>query len=150
MAVFVMGSLIFPPDADPNHERFFDAHYIYIDGPESKFEAGTEDYPYTSKLTITMHSTISDPYLPIYGNKCIGLRFGTLDMHGVKRSHAWSVLEETAEKGSDRITMAENVDWGVGDQVGIASTSYDGREGEKRTITAVETSAGGKPVFVLD
>lgn len=38
-------------------------------------EVGTETYPYTSKLTITMHGNVSAPYLPIYGNKVIGVRF---------------------------------------------------------------------------
>jgi hypothetical protein len=36
-------------------------------------EVGTEEFPYTSKLTITMHGNISDPYLPIYGNKVIAV-----------------------------------------------------------------------------
>jgi hypothetical protein len=45
-------------------------------------EIGTEEFPYTSKLTITMHGTVSDPYLPTYGNKCIGIRHGNLTMIG--------------------------------------------------------------------
>jgi hypothetical protein len=47
-AVVVEGSLIFPPDDDPNHLRTFDAHYVLIRG--GTFEAGTEQYPYTSRL----------------------------------------------------------------------------------------------------
>jgi hypothetical protein len=66
-AVFVEGSisLIFAPDADPNHERFFDANYIFVTG--GLMEVGTEEFPYTSKLTITMHGKKNDPTLPIYG-----------------------------------------------------------------------------------
>lgn len=56
-------------------------------------ELGTAEFPYTSRLTVTMHSTISDPYIPIYGNKCIGLRYGTLDMHGVPKTPTWTVME---------------------------------------------------------
>ena len=59
-------------------------------------EVGTEKYPYTSRLTITMHGQLSDPYIPIYGNKCIGLRFATLDMHGPVRKPTWTVLYQTA------------------------------------------------------
>ena len=55
-------------------------------------EVGTEKYPYTSKLTITMHGQLSDPYIPIYGNKCIGLRYATLEMHGPVRQPTWTVL----------------------------------------------------------
>jgi hypothetical protein len=47
-AVVVEGSLIFPPNDDPNHLRTFDAHYILVRG--GIFEAGTEQFPYTSKL----------------------------------------------------------------------------------------------------
>jgi len=56
-------------------------------------QVGTEEFPYTSKITITMHSTIDDPYIPVYGNKCIGLRFGTLDLHGVEKEPVWTVME---------------------------------------------------------
>mmetsp|Transcript_20906 Transcript_20906/g.32385 ORF Transcript_20906/g.32385 Transcript_20906/m.32385 type:complete len:156 (+) Transcript_20906:5480-5947(+) len=92
-AVVVEGGLIFTPEADENHQRFFDSHYIFVNG--GTMEVGTEEHPYTSKLTITMHSNASDPYIPIYGNKVIGLRFGTLDFHGVKRT-TWTWLEQTA------------------------------------------------------
>jgi len=60
-------------------------------------EVGTEEFPYTSKITITMHSDLLDPYLPIYGNKVIACRFCTLDMHGIGREPAWTMLETTAE-----------------------------------------------------
>jgi hypothetical protein len=63
-------------------------------------EVGTEEFPYTSKITITMHGALEDPYLPIYGNKVIAVREGTLDMHGVKKK-TWSVLEKTVEAGGD-------------------------------------------------
>jgi hypothetical protein len=39
-------------------------------------EVGTEEFPYTSKIRFTMHGDISSPYLPIYGNKVLGVRFG--------------------------------------------------------------------------
>ena len=42
-AVFVEESLIFAPDQDPLHERFFDAHYIFVYG--GLMEVGTEEYP---------------------------------------------------------------------------------------------------------
>jgi hypothetical protein len=68
-------------------------------------EVGTEKFPYTSKVTITMHSSISDPYIPIYGNKVIGVRFGTLDMHGPVRTPTWTMLETTVEANSKVIIL---------------------------------------------
>ena len=96
--VTVEGSLIFAPDADPDHHRTFDAHYVMVNG--GYLEVGTHEYPYTSKLTITMHSSVDDPYLPIYGNKVIGVRFGQIELHGIHRPVTWTDLYETADVGS--------------------------------------------------
>lgn len=96
-AIIVEGSLVFAPDDDANHERFFDARYIFING--GSLEVGTEEFPYTSKLTITMHGNVYDPYLPIYGNKVIAVRYGTLDLHGVERTPTWTLLDTTVEAG---------------------------------------------------
>jgi len=52
-AVIVEGSLLFAPNSDPTHLRSFDAHYIMIRG--GYMEVGTEEFPYTSHITITMH-----------------------------------------------------------------------------------------------
>jgi len=90
-AIICEGSILFVPDADPNHHRYFDANYIFVTG--GKMEVGTEEFPYTSKITITMHGSIDDPYIPIYGNKVIGCRFCTLDMHGIERSVVWTYLD---------------------------------------------------------
>lgn len=97
-AVVVEGSLIFPSNANPNHLRTFDAHYVMVRG--GTFEAGTEDYPYTSRLQITMHSNRSSPELPIFGNKVIAMYNGVLDIHGVPRNPTWTELDVTAEIGS--------------------------------------------------
>lgn len=109
-------------------------------------EVGTEEFPYTSKITITMHGSISDPYIPIYGNKVIGCRFCTLDMHGIERSVVWTYLESTVERGGSVMTLAEAVDWQVGEQIGVAPTGFNSREGEHRFITAV--SSDGRTITV--
>ena len=85
-----------------------------------------------------MHSALSDPYLPIYGNKVIGVRFGTLDMHGPVRTPTWTMLETTSLPGVDQITLQEAVDWQVGEEIAIASTSFQGREAERRRIVAID------------
>jgi len=53
-AIICEGSLIFAPSVDANHQRTFDAHYIFV--RNGRMEVGTEEFPYTSKITITMHS----------------------------------------------------------------------------------------------
>ena len=92
------GRLIFPPDDDdPNHVREFDANYIFINN--GQMQIGTERNPYTSKLILTMHGQKYDPSMPLYGNKCIGIRNSILDIHGVPRSHSWTSLATTAVEG---------------------------------------------------
>lgn len=94
-----------------------------------------------------MHSSVDDPYIPIYGNKVIGVRYGTLDMHGPVRTPTWTKLETTVLPNATVITVQEPVDWVVGEQIAIASTEFDGREGEQRTIIAVSAD---KKTLTLD
>ena len=97
-----------------------------------------------------MHGTVADPYIPVYGNKVIGVRYGVLDFHGVKRVPTWATLDSTADAGSNTITLQGEIDWQVGELIGIASTSYEGREGEKRTIVSIDRTVVDKPVITLD
>jgi len=146
--VLVEGALIFAPHTDPNHERFFDARYIYL--TNGYMEVGTEEHPYTSKLTITMHGNVSDPYLPIFGNKCIAVSRSTLDMHGIKREPTWTVINETSLPGATQIKLAGPLDWVAGEQIAIAPTGFDGREGEKRTIVAIDKTNPLEPLVTLN
>ena len=148
--ITVLGSLIFAPETDLTHERTFDAQYIIVNG--GYLEIGTEDFPYDSKLTITMHGDELTPALPIYGNKVIAVRNGILEMHGVERSHAWTDLDTTAEAGATSITLSDvggtELDWQEGEEIVIASTDFEGRHAEQRTITGV-TNRDSKPVITF-
>jgi len=150
--VLVYGSLIFEPNEnDANDHKTFDAGYIMVNG--GYLEIGTEDFPYTSKLTITMHGDKSDPYLPVYGNKVIAVRYGQLEMHGQPRSHVWTDLHQTANIGDTSITLSDvggiELDWQPGDKIAIASTDYDGTHSEVRVISSV-TSRSTTPVITFD
>jgi hypothetical protein len=147
-AILVEGSLIFAPSSDPDHERYFDAHYILV--RNGYMEVGTEQFPYTSKLTITMHSDKYSPEIPIYGNKVIGVRDGVLDMHGAPRDPVWTDLDSTALPGAKTITIIRSVDWKIGEKIVIASTSYEASEAEERTIVAIDRTNPNKPVLTLD
>jgi len=98
-------------------------------------EVGTSDDRYTSKLTITMHSSKSDQSLPFFGNKVIGVNKGTLEMHGVERTITWTDLKATVEVGGTSITLNDMqnsavLDWQVGEEIVIASTDFSGRNAE--------------------
>ena len=146
-AVLVEGSLIFPPDSDPTSQRYFDAYYIFVYG--GYMEVGTEDFPYTSKLTITMHSNRTSPEIPTFGNKCIGVMNGVLDMHGVPRNPSWTELLTTAPIGSTSITLNTPIDWKAGETIVVAPTGYDNKEAEVMTIASVDNSKPSNPIVHL-
>ena len=146
--IMVEGSLIFAPDPDPNHERYLDAHYIFLN--RAYMEVGTEEHPYTSKLTITMHGNVSTPFLPIFGNKCIAVKESILDMHGIERVPTWTVLNESVPAGATVIKIAGPVDWVAGEEIAIASTSFNPREGEKKTILTIDKTDPLEPIITLD
>ena len=97
--VLVEGSLIFEPSTDPDHHRTFDAKYVFVNG--GYMEVGTEEFPYTSKITITMHGDKLDPEIVDYGTKVIAVRNGILEMHGNPREVIWTSLASTALAGDN-------------------------------------------------
>ena len=147
-AVLVEGSLIFPPDdSNPSHQKTFDAHYIFVDG--GYMEVGTEQFPYTSKLTITMHGNKQSPEIPIYGNKVVGVRNGVLDLHGVARSPSWTELATTVHPGDLTLKLNTAVDWTAGEAIVIASTSLSPYEAEQVTIVSVDNSNANQPIVTF-
>ena len=117
-------------------------------------EIGTEENRYTSKITITMWSTKYDPQIPIFGNKVIGVHYGTLDMHGINRPITWKDMKTTAIAGSTSITLndmknGDLLDWKVGEDIVIAPSTYSGRDAEQRTIKSI-TNIDTNPVITFD
>ena len=45
---------------------------------------------------ITLHGTVKDPEILVYGAKVIGVRQGDLDLHGRPRNVTWTRLQATA------------------------------------------------------
>ena len=151
--VLVEGALIFTPHPDPTHISSFDAGYIFIKG--GYMEVGTEEHPYTSKLTITMHGDVTSPANPTFGNKNIAVMQGTLSMVGKPRPVVWTLLDSTVLPNATQITLmpqASTFDWAVGEQIVIAATGYNKDEAEVRTIGAVgsDNDVSAKPVLTLD
>ena len=108
--VLVEGSLIFAPDSTNSQTlQTFDATYIFVS--MGYMEVGTEEFPYTSQLIITMHGDKFTPELPIYGSKNIAVMLGDLEMHGVTRNPTWTELETTVNPGDITITLHTSVDW---------------------------------------
>uniref|UniRef100_A0A3B4AF70 Uncharacterized protein n=1 Tax=Periophthalmus magnuspinnatus TaxID=409849 RepID=A0A3B4AF70_9GOBI len=102
-------------------------------------QIGTEDQPFQHKAIITLHGNLGSPEIPVYGAKTLGVREGTLDMHGIPIPVPWTRLAETANNGSSTLKLMDGVTWKKDDEIVIASTGHrhSQKENEVRTIASV-------------
>ncbi|XP_066572050.1 PKHD1 like 1, tandem duplicate 1 isoform X2 [Amia ocellicauda] len=112
--------------------------YISIQG--GKLFAGRQDDPFKGELEIILRGNHFTPDWPLsevnQGAKVIGV-FGVLELHGLPRSVYHTKLANTAPAGSSIITLKDAVDWKVGDEIVITTTSYDPWQTETRKIAMI-------------
>ena len=108
--------------------------WIYLPGGE--LDIGSEAHPHTAKATITLTDNVKDENINTMGDRGIMLLNGTLSLHG-NRKNAWSKLTATAKAGAARIQVLDASGWRKGDVVVLASTDFDPRQAEERTISAI-------------
>ncbi|XP_068094022.1 fibrocystin-L-like isoform X1 [Hyperolius riggenbachi] len=115
------------------------ATYISIQG--GTLMAGTESDPFQGELHIVLRGRHSTPEIPLpngpnQGSKVLGV-FGQLDLHGLPRLVYKTKLGMTAPAGSQYIIVAEPVDWQIGEDILITTSSYKAWQTETRSIIAV-------------
>ena len=109
-----------------------------------ELEIGTEARPHTRKATITLTDNVKGEDIGVPAasvaservDRGIMLMGGTLNLHG-DRKHTWTKLANTANAGSTSIQVLDASGWRVGDEVVLASTDFDPRQAERRTIAAI-------------
>jgi len=107
-----------------------------------ELEIGTEKAPHTRKATITFTNNVKDEDISGVGgntdkvDRGIMLMGGTLNLHG-NQTNTWTKLSSTANAGATSIQVLNAAGWKVGDEIVLASTDYDPRQAERRTISAV-------------
>src|SRR5262245_44213066 len=116
-----------------NKDLELTTEWIMVHG---ELEIGTEKAPHTRKATITFTNNIKDEDIEGMGDRGIMLMGGTLNLHG-NRKNAWTKLSSTANAGSASIQVLSAAEWRVGDEIILASTDFDPRQAERRTITAI-------------
>src|SRR6186713_917702 len=133
--VTVNGKLSFANTADVE----LTTEWIMVHG---ELEIGTEARPHTRKATITFTNNVKDEDIGGMGgpndrsDRGILLMGGTLNLHG-DRTNTWTKLSQTAAAGSTSIQVLDASGWRVGDEIVLASTDFDPRQAERRTIAAV-------------
>jgi hypothetical protein len=127
------GKLVFSNDADLE----LTTEWIMLHG---ELEIGTESNPHTRKATITFTDNVKgEDVMAGMGDRGIMISGGTLNLHG-DRTHVWTKLSKTANAGSTSIEVLDASGWRVGDEIVLASTDYDPRQAEVRTITAIRSN----------
>jgi cell migration-inducing and hyaluronan-binding protein len=128
--VTIEGKLSFANDADIE----LTTEWIMLHG---ELEIGTETAPHTHKATITLTDNVRDESMMGMGDRGIMISGGTLNLHG-DRTNAWTKLAKTASVGSSSIEVLDASGWRVGDEIVLASTDFDPRQAERRTIAAID------------
>uniref|UniRef100_A0A8C2XFR8 PKHD1 like 1, tandem duplicate 2 n=1 Tax=Cyclopterus lumpus TaxID=8103 RepID=A0A8C2XFR8_CYCLU len=144
----VVGVLEIPDDMNSSSSRparaapeystvVLDAVYISIQG--GRLIAGWDDEPFRGQLLIKLRGNHRTPDWPLpegpnQGSKVLGV-FGTLELYGQPHNVYHTKLVSTADAGSSTLNLSQSVDWQVGDEVVISTTSYDAWETEKHQIT---------------
>jgi cell migration-inducing and hyaluronan-binding protein len=137
----IQGKLSFSDERDLELET----EWILVPGGE--LEIGTEANPHTRKATITLTDNIPGEDINTMGDRGIMLMRGTLNLHG-DRENAWTKLAQTAEAGSTAIQVLDPSGWRVGDEIVLASTDFNPRQAERRTIATIsgDTIGFDKPL----
>src|SRR5215203_2727899 len=98
---------------------------------------GTEAKPHTRKATITLTDNVKGEDVMVgMGDRGIMIAGGTLNLHG-STTNTWSKLAATANAGVTSIQVLDAKGWKVGDEIVLASTDFDPRQAERRTISAI-------------
>src|SRR5262245_5366668 len=121
-----------------NKDLELTTEWIMVHG---ELEIGTEAKPHTRKATITLTDNVKDEdFGGLGGNdrsdRGIMLMGGTLNLHG-NRKDSWTKLTKTAAAGSTTIEVLYAGDWKNGDEIVLASTDFNPRQAERRTISAI-------------
>src|SRR4249920_1487355 len=113
--ITISGKLTFADKADLE----LSTEWIMVHG---ELAVGTEAKPHTHKATITLTNNVKDEQMMGMGDRGIMLSGGTLNLHG---------------DGTNTIDVLNAAQWRVGDEIVLASTDFDPRQAERRTISAI-------------
>ena len=108
--------------------------WIYLPGGE--LAIGSEAAPFRHNAAITLTDEVTGENINTMGDRGIMLMGGTLNLHG-DRTHTWTKLAKTAERGSTRIEVLDASGWRTGDEIVLASTDFNPRQAERRKVAAV-------------
>src|SRR5436190_13045396 len=135
--VTIDGKLSFANNADVE----LTTEWIMLHG---ELEIGTEAKPHARKATITLTDNVKGEDIGVPPasvaservDRGIMIMGGTLNLHG-DPTHTWTKLANAATAGTIPVQLLDASGWPAGDEVVLASTDFDPRQAERRTIAAI-------------
>jgi hypothetical protein len=134
--LFIYGGL----EIEDTRDNKLEATYILIQG--GRLIIGfSESNPFEHEMKILLNGHHFTPDQPLpngpnLGSKALGV-FGGLDIHGKNRTVYWTQLAATVSAGDNTLTVSDETDWEVGDEIVVATTSYEAWQTETFKIEAV-------------
>lgn len=148
--IVVEGQLIFD-----DRDLSLTSSWIRLDG--GSLQIGSENALHSAAAIITLTGT-DDPEDIAAHPGSMGTKFmaamsgGSLQLHGKRARHrSWTQLDKHAEAGESELTLADSVQWQIGDTIVVAPSGFDPNEAEEVVITAIEgNSVGISPPLQFD
>ena len=128
---------------DNNMSHILEADIIFING--GNLIIGWENDPILTNVTIKLNGQKDQVNymlpngLETIGGKAIGV-YGGLDIHGKRRNVSWTTLSQTSRKGSNIINLDKPVDWLIGEEIIITTTSFKMTESEIFRIVEISSN----------
>lgn len=165
--LFIYGAL----ELDPAKPHTLQANLIMVSGLNGMLIVGWPNETMPNDVIIRLTGNHATPDFPItsslnLGAKALGI-FGLVSMHGRQHTLHWTRLAVTLDVGSTTLIMEDAaVDWEVGNEIVVTTTSFESLQTEKFIIrgisndrktltlnnpakythTAFRTTAGGRTV----
>ena len=117
---------------------------IMIHGSGSMFQCGWNTSRFQGRLEIKLKTGVPmtmggrDSYAGI-----MSMENGQLILHGKNNGTKWTRLNANANAGSRRLRFVDAVNWNVGDNIAIGSSSFNMWQSEVRRVTAIDRDRKG-------
>ncbi len=126
---------------DPARDTVIETDGILVQGAGALLECGTSEARHTKNFTIELRG--DREVVEDHGKQAIVVMDdAVLRLHGRAYSRTWLRIDEDADAEDETIHLEASVDWPLGAEIVIASTTFDPGEAEKATLAAAPSNGG--------
>lgn len=125
-----------------DHDVAITSDYVYVNGGRLQIGSATQPFLRNATITLTGSTPADNPGTPGFGNKVLAVMGGTLELHGRPSARSWTKLDGgDIAAGARQIRLAQAPGWRPGDQIVIATSSFNQNE---YTTAEVESVTGNQ------